>query len=127
MNRITVIGANGKRASPYSLDPVRKILLKRVSPKHIYRIKQAVGVDLEVWNACKDGIRLIRFRFPDNSIREIPKADFEARSFTTGDGILFIPQLFIRISELREVKSGMIPLPLKEKSRKPEGRMPVCA
>lgn len=127
MNKIAVLGTNGKRASPYKLDPERKMLLKQVSPKHIYRLRQAVGVDQDVWEACKARIRVVRFQFPDDSIREIPKKDFERLSFTVGDGITFIPTLFIPISELREVRSGMIPLPLERKSRKPEEGVPVCA
>lgn len=102
---ITVMAPDGTRAAPYRIEG--RVLVKRVAEKHIYRLRQAVGVDESVWQAHKDRIDRVRFEFPDGSVREIETAEFERKSFVHGDGARFAVTRFISLGDLTLVKDGM--------------------
>lgn len=95
---ITVCGAFGKRAAPYRI--LGDVLVKRCSKRHIFRARQAVGVDEDVWNVYKDHISVVRFEFEDGRVYEIRRGEFEQKSFPHGDGLTFAKTLFVPISEL---------------------------
>jgi hypothetical protein len=101
---ITVAGSKGKWASPYSLRG--RVLVKRVEERHIFRARWAVGIDESVWQKHKRDVAIVRFEFPDGSVREISTDDFERKSFLHGDGISFAKTRFIRINELQVVREA---------------------
>jgi hypothetical protein len=111
--KIAVWAPSGKRASPYSIEG--GVLIKRVAERHIFRAKQAVGVDEAVWKAHKDRVDIVRFEFPDGSVREIEAEEFERKSFLHGDDITFARTRFVPISALTVVQErpparGQLPL-----------------
>jgi hypothetical protein len=111
--KLVVWAPTGKRAAPYSLDG--RVLIKRVAERHIFRAKQAVGVDESVWKAHRDRVDIVRFDFPDGSVREIEAEEFERKSFLHGDGITFAVTRFVPISALTVVQErpparGQLPL-----------------
>lgn len=108
MDSLTVMAPTGRRASPYRI--AGRALIKRVQERHIYRRRQAVGIDESVWKAHKDDIDVVRFEFPDGSVREIDAVAFESKSFLHGDGVDFAVTRFILLAELVLVKDGMRPL-----------------
>ena len=105
---ITVLSPNGNRASPYRV--VGKTLVKRVIEKHIWRLRQAVGIDESVWQKHRDRVAVVRFEFPDGSVREIDAEEFERKSFLHGDGVQFAVTRFVLLADLALVKGGMRPL-----------------
>lgn len=108
MGKITVLTPNGHRASPYRVEG--GVLIKRVTERHIYRLRRAVGVDEEVWQEHRDWVDVVRFEFPDGSVREIAADEFERRSFLHGDGARFAVTRFVVLADLVLVKDGMRPL-----------------
>jgi hypothetical protein len=105
---ITVLAPNGNRAAPYRVEG--RALVKRVTERHIYRLRQAVGIDEAVWQAHKDHVDIVRFEFPDGSVREIEAEEFEHKSFLHGDGARFAVTRFVLLADLTLVKDGMRPL-----------------
>jgi hypothetical protein len=105
MTKVEVFSPNGGRASPYRVEGC--VLVKKVSERHIYRLRQAVGIDESVWQEHKDHIDLVRFEFPDGSVREIEAHEFERRSFLHGDGARFAVTRFIVLADLTLAKDGM--------------------
>ncbi len=108
MTKIAVLAPNGNRASPYRVEG--NALVKRVQERHIYRLRQAVGIDEAVWQEHKDEVDVVRFEFPDGSIREIEADEFARKSFLHGDGARFAVTRFIVLADLTLVKDGMRPL-----------------
>jgi hypothetical protein len=111
--KIAVWAPSGKRASPYRVEG--RALVKRVSESHIFRAKQAVGVDDSVWKQCREHIDTVRFIWWDGRIFEIPAEEFEHKSFLHGDDITFARTRFVRISALKIVQErppvrGQLPL-----------------
>lgn len=102
--KVKVAAPNGKVAAPYSCQ--NDVLTKRCSAKHIWRARQAVGIDEHVWHALKDRVRLVRFAFDDGRVFEIAAEDFERQSFLHGDGINFARTLFVRIADLELVREA---------------------
>jgi hypothetical protein len=70
-----------------------------VAERHIFRAKQAVGVDEAVWQAHREHVQVVRFLWPDGRIFEIPAEEFECKSFLHGDGITFAKTRFVPISK----------------------------
>ncbi|MCI2429476.1 hypothetical protein LM602_06690 [Candidatus Acetothermia bacterium] len=105
MNKIAVLAPNGGRASPYRVEG--GALVKKVTERHIYRLRQAVGIDEAVWQEHRDGVGVVRFEFPDGSVREIEAHEFERRSFLHGDGARFAVTRFIVLADLTLAKDGM--------------------
>jgi hypothetical protein len=111
--KLVVWAPSGKRASPYRVEG--RALVKRVTERHIYRLRQAVGIDEAVWQAHRDRVDIVRFEFPDGSVREIEAEEFERSSFLHGDGITFARTRFVPISALKIVQErpparGQLPL-----------------
>jgi hypothetical protein len=50
--KIAVWAPSGKRASPYSIEG--RVLIKRVAERHIFRARQAVGIDESVWKSAQE-------------------------------------------------------------------------
>jgi hypothetical protein len=100
--KIAVWAPSGKRASPYSIEG--GVLIKRVAERHIFRAKQAVGVDESVWQECRERVQVVRFLWPDGRIFEIPAEEFERKSFLHGDDISFARTRFVPISALTVVR-----------------------
>lgn len=92
----------GKKAAPYQLHD--DVLIKRVRPDHIWRARQAVGVDEDVYQRYGRRVQIIRFEFWDKRVYEITREEFEKRSLLYGDNIVFSRTRFIRLSDLRLVK-----------------------
>jgi hypothetical protein len=112
-NKLKVLAPSGKWASPYRVEG--RALVKRVSERHIFKARQAVGVDESVWKAHRDRVDIVRFDFPDGSVREIEAEEFERKSFLHGDGITFAVTRFVPISALTVVQErpparGQLPL-----------------
>jgi hypothetical protein len=101
-SKIKVLAPNGRWASPYRVEG--RALVKRVSESHIFKAKQAVGIDESVWQQCKEHIDIVRFVWWDGRIFEIPAREFESGSFVHGDGITFAVTRFVPIKELRLVR-----------------------
>jgi hypothetical protein len=99
--KIAVLAPTGKWASPYSIEG--RVLIKRVAERHIFRAKQAVGVDESVWQEHREHVQVVRFLWPDGRIFEIPAGEFECKSFLHGDGITFAKTRFVSLKELRLV------------------------
>jgi hypothetical protein len=111
--KIAVWAPSGKRASPYSI--ADRVLIKRVAETHVFRAKQAVGIDESVWQSHRDRVDIVRFLWPDGRIFEIPAEEFEHKSFLHGDDITFARTRFVRISALKLVQErppakGQLPL-----------------
>jgi hypothetical protein len=97
-----VIGTNGKTASPYRISG--GVLVKRVKPEHIFRARQAVGIDEDVWLRYRNDFQIVRFEWWDGCVYEIEASDFERIGFLHGDGITFAKTRFVHISDLRLVR-----------------------
>jgi hypothetical protein len=101
---IAVSSPKGKCASPYRLQG--DVLIKNVHEKHIFRARWAVGIDEAVWEKHKKSVRVVRFEFPDGSVRQIPTDEFDKKSFLHGDGITFAKTRFVRIGDLELVREA---------------------
>jgi hypothetical protein len=111
--KIAVLAPTGKWASPYRVE--RRALVKRLSERHIFKARQAVGIDEAVWQAHRERVDIVRFEFPDGSLREIEAEEFERKSFLHGDDITFARTRFVPISALTVVQErpparGQLPL-----------------
>lgn len=95
---------NGRIASPYAIQD--GVLIKHTTERHIFRARQAVGVDEAVWQQFKDRVQTVRFEFDNGQIYEIPARDFERLCFLHGDGINFARTLFVRIADLELVREA---------------------
>jgi hypothetical protein len=102
---IMVLAPGGSRAAPYRVEG--RALVKRVTERHIYRLRQAVGIDEAVWQAHRERVDIVRFEFPDGSVREIEAEEFERKSFLHGDGARFAVTRFVLLADLALVKDGM--------------------
>jgi hypothetical protein len=100
--KIAVWAPTGKRAAPYRVEG--HALIKHVTERHIFRAKQAVGVDESVWQEHKKHVQVVRFLWPDGRIFEIPAREFERKSFVHGDGLSFAKTRFVPISALKLVR-----------------------
>ncbi|MBI1744681.1 hypothetical protein HYR54_16670 [Candidatus Acetothermia bacterium] len=105
MTKIEVLSPSGSRASPYRTEG--RTLVKRVHERHIFRLRQAIGIDETVWQDHRDRVNLIHFEFPDGSVREISADEFERKSFLHGDSVRFAVTRFIALADLTLVKDGM--------------------
>jgi len=76
MTKLEVRGAKAGRAMPYRLND-NGILVKECKPKHLYRNRQALGVDEDLYREYRERIRVIRFILWDGSVLEIGKDRFE--------------------------------------------------
>lgn len=101
--RVKVLSPNGRVASPYRVEG--NVLIKRVQAQHIYRLRQAIGVDENIWQEHRDRVDVVRFEFPE-SVREISAEDFERKSFLHGDDITFARTRFVRLADLRLVREA---------------------
>jgi hypothetical protein len=99
--KIAVWAPSGKRASPYSIEG--RVLIKRVAERHVFRARQAVGVDEAIWQEHKDRVDLVKFIWWDGRVFEMPAGEFECKSFLHGDGITFAKTRFVSLKELRLV------------------------
>ncbi len=102
MHILSTLSPNGKRVAPYRL--AGGVLVKRCDERHIFKAKQAVGIDEAVWQAHRSRVDVVRFEFIDGSVREIATDKFEKKSFLHGDGISFAVTRFIRLSDLQLVR-----------------------
>lgn len=103
MNRkFEVFGSHGGKASPYFLHG--RTLIKKVQEKHIYRARWAIGVDEPIWKEYRSQINVIRFVFPDGSVREIDAGEFERRSFKHEIPGVFCLTRFVPIVALKVVR-----------------------
>jgi hypothetical protein len=100
--KIAVLAPTGKWASPYSIEG--RVLIKRVAERHIFRARQAVGIDEAIWQEHKDRVDIVKFIWWDGRIFEIPAGEFECKSFLHGDGITFAKTRFVSLKELRLVR-----------------------
>jgi hypothetical protein len=112
-NKLKVLAPSGKWASPYRVEG--RALVKRVSERHIFKARQAVGVDESVWQECRERVQVVRFLWPDGRIFEIPAEEFERKSFLHGDDITFAKTRFVSLKELKLVQEppparGQLPL-----------------
>jgi hypothetical protein len=101
-SKIKVLAPNGRWASPYRVEG--RALVKRVSESHIFKTKQAVGVDESVWRAHREHVDVVRFLWWDGRIFEILAEEFEQKSFVHGDGLSFAVTRFVPISALKLVR-----------------------
>jgi hypothetical protein len=101
-SKIKALAPNGKWVAPYRVEG--RALVKRVSEPHIFKAKQAVGIDESVWLQCREHIDTVRFVWWDGRIFEIPAREFEGSSFVHGDGITFARTRFVPISALKIVQ-----------------------
>jgi hypothetical protein len=108
MTKIQVLSPAGARASPYEVRG--SVLVKRCRLTHVWRQHMALGVDRDVWERYKDQVRTIQFWLWDGRVLEIGREQFSAKAIEHGDGLKFMPQLFVPIGELIEVRAGMQPL-----------------
>jgi hypothetical protein len=111
--KIAVLAPTGKWASPYRVE--RRALVKRVSERHIFKARQAVGVDESVWQECREHIDTVRFVCWDGRVFEMPAKEFESKSFLHGDGVAFALTRFVPLKELKLVRErppakGQLPL-----------------
>jgi hypothetical protein len=111
--KIAVWAPNGKRAAPCRIEG--RALVKRVSERHIFRARQAVGIDEVIWQEHKDRVDIVKFIWWDGRIFEMSAEEFEHKSFVHGDGITFAVTRFVPISALRLVREpqpmrGQLPL-----------------
>jgi hypothetical protein len=103
-SKLAVLAPNGRWASPYRVEG--RALVKRVSESHIFKAKQAVGIDESVWKQCREHIDTVRFIWWDGRIFEMPAEEFERKSFLHGDDISFAVTRFVPISALKLVREG---------------------
>jgi hypothetical protein len=101
-SKLAVLAPNGRWASPYRVEG--RALIKRVTERHIFRAKQAIGIDEAVWQSHRDRVDIVRFLWPDGRIFEIPAEEFEHKSFLHGDGLSFAVTRFVPISALKLVQ-----------------------
>jgi hypothetical protein len=111
--KLVVWAPTGKRAAPYRVE--RRALVKRVSEQHIFKTKQAIGIDESVWQQCKEHIDTVRFVWWDGRVFEMPAKEFESKSFLHGDGVAFALTRFVLLKELKLVQErpparGQLPL-----------------
>jgi len=109
MTKLEVRGAKAGRATPYYLTS-NGVLVKACQPKHLYRRRQALGIDEDLYREYRERIRVIRFILWDGSLLEIDRERFEQESFLIGDSLAFMPAYFIEIEKLKRVNGGMKPL-----------------
>jgi hypothetical protein len=112
-NKLKVLAPSGKWASPYRVEG--RALVKRVTEQHIFRAKQAIGIDESVWQQCKEHIDTVRFVWWDGRVFEMPAKEFESKSFLHGDGVAFALTRFVPLKELKLVRErpparGQLPL-----------------
>jgi hypothetical protein len=100
--KIAVWAPTGKRAAPYRVEG--RALVKHVTERHIFRAKQAIGIDEAVWQAHRDHIDVVQFVWFDGRIFEMPTSEFERKSFVHGDGLSFAKTRFVPISALTVVQ-----------------------
>jgi len=100
--KIAVWAPSGKRAAPYRVEG--RALVKRVTEQHIFRAKQAIGIDESVWQQCKEHIDTVRFVWWDGRVFEMPAKEFESKSFLHGDGVAFALTRFVLLKELKLVQ-----------------------
>jgi hypothetical protein len=100
--KIAVWAPSGKRASPYSIEG--RVLIKRVAERHVFRARQAVGVDEAIWQEHKDRVDIVKFIWWDGRVFEMPAKEFESKSFLHGDGARFAVTRFVPISALKLVR-----------------------
>ncbi len=105
MNKIKISSPSGAHTSPYWLKG--SALVKQVKERHIYRLRQAVGIDEQVWQDQRSHVSIVRFVFPDGSVREIGVNEFQGKSFLHGDGARFAVTRFVALADLVLVKDGM--------------------
>jgi hypothetical protein len=101
-SKLAVLAPNGRWASPYRVEG--RALVKRVSEPHIFKAKQAVGIDEAVWQRCREHIDIVRFVWWDGRVFEMPAKEFESKSFLHGDGVAFALTRFVPISALKIVQ-----------------------
>jgi hypothetical protein len=112
-SKLAVLAPNGRWASPYRVEG--RALIKRVTERHIFRAKQAIGIDEAVWQSHRDRVDVVRFLWWDGRIFEILAEEFEQKSFVHGDGLSFAVTRFVPISALKLVQErppakGQLPL-----------------
>jgi len=100
--KLAVFTPTGKRAAPYRVEG--RALVKHVTERHIFRAKQAIGIDEAVWQAHRDHIDVVQFVWFDGRIFEMPTSEFERKSFLHGDGLSFAKTRFVPISALTVVQ-----------------------
>jgi hypothetical protein len=100
--KIAVLAPTGKWASPYRVEG--RALVKRVTEQHIFRAKQAIGIDESVWQSHREHVDVVRFLWWDGRIFEILAEEFEQKSFVHGDGLSFAVTRFVPISALKIVQ-----------------------
>ncbi len=100
--KIAVLAPTGKWASPYSIEG--RVLIKRVAERHIFRARQAVGVDEAIWQEHKDRVDLVKFIWWDGRVFEMPAKEFESKSFLHGDGVAFALTRFVSLKALKLVR-----------------------
>jgi hypothetical protein len=100
--KLVVWAPSGKRASPYSI--ADRVLIKRVAERHVFRARQAVGVDEAIWQEHKDRVDIVKFIWWDGRIFEMPAKEFERKSFLHGDGVAFALTRFVLLKELKLVQ-----------------------
>jgi hypothetical protein len=100
--KIAVWAPTGKRAAPYRVEG--RALVKHLSERHIFKAKQAVGVDESVWQECREHIDTVRFVCWDGRVFEMPAKEFESKSFLHGDGVAFALTRFVPLKELKLVQ-----------------------
>jgi hypothetical protein len=100
--KLVVWAPTGKRAAPYRVE--RRALVKRVSERHIFKARQAVGIDEAIWQEHKDRVDIVKFIWWDGRIFEIPVEEFERKSFLHGDDITFAKTRFVSLKELKLVQ-----------------------
>jgi hypothetical protein len=75
-----------------------------VSERHIFRARQAVGIDEVIWQECREHVQVVRFLWWDGRIFEILAEEFEQKSFVHGDGVAFALTRFVPLKELKLVQ-----------------------
>jgi hypothetical protein len=107
MTKIGVMAPNGRRSWPYRLEG--RVLIKRVTERHIFRLYDAVGIDESVWQDYRDCVDRVRFEFESGLVKEIEASEFERESFLHGNDQFALTR-FIPLARLKTVRAGMLPL-----------------
>jgi hypothetical protein len=103
-SKLQVLAPNGRWASPYRVEG--RALVKRVSESHIFKAKQAVGIDEAVWQSMQEST-LISFALSGGTgaSSRYQLKEFESKSsFVHGDGLSFAVTRFVPISALKLVR-----------------------
>jgi hypothetical protein len=96
-NKLKVLAPNGKMGVAI---PSRRTRSGQAGVRaHIFKAKQAVGIDESVWQQCKEHIDTVRFVWWDGRVFEMPAKEFERKSFLHGDDITFARTRFVPISK----------------------------